>query len=167
MIVAEKVNPREKGKDAFEGTFSQIATRRIVETATRAEAERRADGGRSPNDEFHPCAIVQFYSAEFVCAADCLGSNDDGSNESELKRSIKNVNSPNWDVKWYITVSVSGRDPTNRSRLSLIAREVNPTSRHFYGVESRKLVTEKKGGRESERERDRPTKVGNERGVRA
>lgn len=42
---------------------------------------------------------VQFYSAEFVCAADCLGNGDVGSNESELKRSIKNVNSSNWDVK--------------------------------------------------------------------
>lgn len=91
------------------------------------DEDRRDKGeGRSLNDEFYPCAIVQFYSAEFVCAADCLGSSDDGSNESELKRSIKNVNSPNWDVKWYITANVSGRDPTNRSRLSLIAREVDP-----------------------------------------
>jgi len=46
---------------------------------------------------------VQFYSAEFVCAADCLGTSNDRSNESELKRSIKNVNLPNWDVKWRIT----------------------------------------------------------------
>lgn len=68
------------------------------------EREERSVGGREgSNDEFHPCTVVQFYSAEFVCAADCLGS-DDGSNESELKRSIKNVNSPNWDVKWHITV---------------------------------------------------------------
>lgn len=56
-------------------------------------------GKRDSNDEFYPCTIVQFYSAEFVCAADCLGSSDVRSNENELKRSIKNVNSSNWDVK--------------------------------------------------------------------
>ncbi|KYN19457.1 hypothetical protein ALC57_08224 [Trachymyrmex cornetzi] len=82
--------------------------------------------GKKSNDEFHPCAIVQFYSAEFVCAADCLSRSEDRGNESELKRSIKNVNSPNWDVKWRITASENGRDPTNHSRLSLIAREANP-----------------------------------------
>ena len=69
---------------------------------------------------------MQFYSAEFVCAADCLSSSEDRSNESELKRSIKNVNSSNCDVKWRITASENGRDPTNHSRLSLIAREANP-----------------------------------------
>lgn len=84
---------------------------------------------------FISCTVVQFYSAEFVCAADCHGSaaasttatTSTGSNEGELKRSIKNVNSPNWDVKWRITVrGVNGapRDPTNRPRrlFSLITR---------------------------------------------
>lgn len=91
-----------------------------MEAMTRRNKERGREGS---NDEFHPCAIVQFYSTEFVCVADCLdGSSDDGSNESELKRSIKNVNSPNWDVKWYITASENGRsrrDLANHSRLSL------------------------------------------------
>jgi len=121
----------------------------IVKTATKIDTIKGEKGkGRGSNDEFHPCAIVQFYSAEFVCAADCLGSSNDRSNESELKRSIKNVNSPNWDVKWRITGGE--RQPASpRSSVSLTAFLLDCArgkiaSRHFYGVERESKVGGKK-----------------------
>jgi len=82
-------------------------------------------------------AIVQFYSAEFVCAADCLGRNEgEGEgNESELKRSIKNVNSPNWDVKWRITIGENRSGESLSTLLADCARE-KAASRRFCEIQS-------------------------------
>ncbi|KAG7210548.1 hypothetical protein KM043_012068 [Ampulex compressa] len=50
---------------------------------------------------------ILFYSAPLVCAADCPGGGT--GNESWLKRSIKNVNSPNCDIKRRIALSTYPR----------------------------------------------------------
>lgn len=126
----EKVNSCEMIKHLWKNLF---ANSHEEDCGNGDEGRRDKGKGKSPNDEFYPS---QFYSEEFVCAADCLSSSD-RSNESELKRSIKNVNSPNWDVKWRITASENGRDPTNRSRLSLIARETNPRLDTFTELKAR------------------------------
>lgn len=84
----------------------------------RGWRRRRVGGGRRSS-----LSPTRFYSAPLVCAVDCLCRTG-----VEVKRSIKNANSTNWDIKRHIALvveEISGLMAWRHSPLNLRLKSFN------------------------------------------